>query len=271
MYDKVCETVKYIEDRVSRKPKVAIILGSGLGALVDQLENVEAIDYKDIPNFPQSTVEGHEGRLVFGHLNGVEVLAMQGRFHYYEGYTMKEVTYPVYVMKLLGVEKVIVTNSCGGINTDFKPGTLMIIKDFINLMNNNPLIGVNDKRFGTRFPDMSEPYKKDLIKQAEEIAEELNIEYKKGIYAGFMGPYYETAAEIVAFGRMGADAIGMSTVPETIAANYLGMEVLGISCITNMATGIQKQKHSHANVVETANKASAEFCRWVVSILERIG
>ncbi len=270
MYDRVCETVKYIESRVDRKPKVAVILGSGLGSLVDQLENVETISYKDIPNFPQSTVAGHEGRLVFGQLGGVEVMAMQGRFHYYEGYTMKEVTYPVYVMKLFGVEKLIVTNSCGGINTNFEPGNLMIITDFINLMNTNPLMGLNDERFGPRFPDMSEPYKKDFIALAEEVASEHKIEYKKGIYAGFMGPYYETAAEIVAFGRMGADAIGMSTVPETIVANYLSMDVLGISCITNMATGIQKKKHSHAHVVETANKASVEFSRWIARIIERL-
>lgn len=268
MYERVCETVKYIESRVDRKPTVAVILGSGLGSLVDSLENVETISYSDIPNFPQATVKGHGNRLVFGTLGSVEVMAMQGRFHYYEGYTMKEVTYPIYVMKQLGIEKLIVTNSCGGINTSFQPGDLMIITDFINLMNTNPLIGPNDERFGPRFPDMSEPYKKDFIALAENIAKEHNIDFKKGIYAGFMGPYYETAAEIVAFGRMGADAIGMSTVPETIVANYLSMEVLGISCITNMATGIQKKKHSHAHVVETANKASVLFSEWIARIIE---
>lgn len=270
MYDQVRETAKYIETQVNGKPKVAVILGSGLGSLVDQLEQVETIAYKDIPHFPQSTVAGHEGRLLFGQLGGVDVMAMQGRFHYYEGYTMKEVTYPVYVMKLLGIEKLIVTNSCGGIHTSFEPGNLMIITDFINLMHDNPLIGVNDERFGPRFPDMSEPYKKDFIALAEEVAKAHHIDYKKGIYAGFMGPYYETAAEIVAFGRMGADAIGMSTVPETIAANYLGMDVLGISCITNMATGIQKKKHSHAHVVETAHKASVTFSRWIAHIIKRL-
>lgn len=255
MYDKVVESTKYIKDKITKfNPKVAVILGSGLGNLVDVLEDKEYIDYKDIPNFPQSTVEGHEGRLVFGKIKGIDVLAMQGRFHYYEGYTMKEVTYPVYVMQQLGIQKLIVTNACGGINTDFKPGTLMLIKDFINLFGDNPLIGVNDKRFGVRFPDMSEPYKLELIDKAKSIADEINVEYKEGIYAGFMGPYYETAAEIVSIGRQGADAVGMSTVPETIAANYLGIDVLGIACITNMATGIQKHKHSHARVVETAEK-----------------
>jgi purine-nucleoside phosphorylase len=271
MYDKVTDSAKYIKSKMNINPKVAIILGSGLGDLVEAIEDKEYIDYKDIPNFPQSTVVGHEGRLVLGKIKGVDVLAMQGRFHYFEGYTMKEVAYPVFVMKLLGIEKLIVTNACGGINTSFSPGTLMIITDFINLVSDNPLIGINDERFGPRFPDMSEPYKLELIDKAKIIANEMGIEYKEGVYAGFMGPYYETAAEIRAIGGQGADAVGMSTVPETIAANYLGIDVLGISCITNMATGIQKQKHSHARVVETAKKASVDFCRWVAKIVENIG
>jgi purine-nucleoside phosphorylase len=267
MYEKVMESVNYISKEINRKPEIAVILGSGLGNLVDSMENKEYIPYENIPNFPKSTVAGHEGRLVFGSINGIECLAMQGRFHYYEGYTMKEVTYPVYVMKELGIKKLIITNACGGINTSFSPGTLMLIKDFINLMGDNPLIGPNDERFGTRFPDMSEPYRLEWIEKAKGLAEELGISYAEGIYAGFMGPYYETAAEIVSIGRMGADAVGMSTVPETIAANYLGMDVLGIACITNMATGIQKVKHSHERVVETAQKASKNLCKWVEAII----
>jgi purine-nucleoside phosphorylase len=255
---------------VERNPKIAVILGSGLGDLVNSVEDKEDISYESIPNFPISTVKGHEGKLVFGKINGIEVLLMQGRFHYYEGYTMKEVTYPVYVMKQLGIEKIVVTNACGGINTNFEPGTLMLIKDFINLFGTNPLIGINDERLGTRFPDMSEPYKLELINKAKKIADELGIKYGEGVYAGFTGPYYETAAEIVMIGRHGADAVGMSTVPETIVANYLGMEVLGIACITNMATGIQKVKHSHERVVETAQKASIDLCRWVERIIEEI-
>jgi purine nucleoside phosphorylase I, inosine and guanosine-specific len=270
MYNKIMESVEYIKSKVNRTPQIAVILGSGLGDLVNSLKDTEDIAYENIPNFPVSTVEGHEGKLVFGKINGIEVLLMQGRFHYYEGYTMKEVTYPVYVMKQLGIEKIIVTNACGGINTSFEPGTLMIIKDFINLFGDNPLIGVNDERLGTRFPDMSEPYKLELISKAKKIADELGIKYGEGVYAGFMGPYYETAAEIVMIGRHGADAVGMSTVPETIVANYLGMEVLGIACITNMATGIQKVKHSHERVVETAKKASTDLCKWVVKIIEEI-
>ncbi len=270
MYDKIMESVEYIQDKIKRSPKIAIILGSGLGDLVNNVKGIEDISYKDIPNFPVSTVKGHEGKLVFGKINNIEVMLMQGRFHYYEGYTMKEVTYPVYVMKKLGIEKIIVTNACGGINKSFEPGTLMLIKDFINLFGDNPLIGVNDERLGTRFPDMSEPYKLELIDKAKKIGDDLGIKYAEGVYAGFMGPYYETAAEIVMIGRHGADAVGMSTVPETIVANYLGMDVLGIACITNMATGIQKVKHSHERVVETAKKVSSDLCRWVTKIVEEM-
>ena len=183
---------------------------------------------------------------------------------------MKEVTYPVFVFKMLGIEKILVTNACGGINRDFEPGTLMIINDFINLMGTNPLMGSNDERFGPRFPDMSEPYSKALMAQAKEVADELNVAYKEGVYAGFTGPYYETAAEIRMIGGFGADAVGMSTVPETIIANYLGLEVLGISCITNMATGIQEMKHSHDRVVETAKKASVNMCKWVEALVGKM-
>jgi len=270
MYNKIMESVNYIKSKVNKNPKIAVILGSGLGDLANVVTEIENIEYESIPNFPVSTVKGHEGKLVFGKINGVEVLLMQGRFHYYEGYTMKEVTYPIYVMKQLGIEKIIVTNACGGINKSFEPGTLMLINDFINLFGDNPLIGVNDERLGTRFPDMSEPYKIELINKAKEIADKLNIKYGEGVYAGFMGPYYETAAEIVMIGRHGADAVGMSTVPETIVANYLGMDVLGIACITNMATGIQKVKHSHERVVETAQKASVNLCKWVSEIIKEI-
>lgn len=268
MYKRIKETVEYIKNRVENKPKIAVILGSGLGDLVDLVEEMQTIPYTDIPYFPKSTVEGHEGQLVFGKIKGVEVLLMQGRFHYYEGYSMKEITYPIYAMKYFGIEKMIVTNACGGINTDFEPGTLMLINDFINLMGDNPLRGLNDERFGPRFPDMSEPYSLELIEKAKQLADTIGVAYKEGVYAGFPGPYYETAAEIRAYGGMGADAIGMSTVPETIVGNYLGLKVLGIACITNMATGIQKCKHSHQRVVETAQKASTNLCKWVACIIE---
>ncbi len=270
MYEQVLATANYIKEKTSYSPKTAIILGSGLGALVDSMEKKQEISYDEIPNFPKSTVEGHEGKLIFGLLNGVEVMAMQGRFHYYEGYSMREVTYPIYVMKLMGIEQLLITNACGGIHEKLSPGTLMLIQDFINLVSTNPLIGENDERFGPRFPDMSEPYRLRLIELAKQTADEHGITYEEGVYGGFMGPYYETAAEIRAFRTMGVDAVGMSTVPETIVANYLGLEVLGIACITNMATGIQKVKHSHENVVKMANAASADLCKWITMILPKI-
>ncbi|MBN2880106.1 MAG: purine-nucleoside phosphorylase [Clostridia bacterium] len=270
MYEKALESAEYIKNTSNMSFEIGIILGTGLGAIVEAMENRVYIAYENIPNFPKSTVKGHEGKLCLGTLNGKKTLAMQGRFHYYEGYTMKEVAYPIYVMKLLGIKKLIITNSCGGINKDFEPGTLMIVDDFINLMGSNPLIGENDERFGVRFPDMTEPYKKYLIDIAENTGKRAGINYKHGVYAGFMGPYYETAAEIRAYGMMGADAIGMSTVPETIAANYLGIDCLGIACITNMATGIQKVKHSHERVVQTAQKASVDFSRWILDIFKEV-
>ncbi len=269
-YDNIQESVKFIKQKMDSKPKIAIILGSGLGDLVNYIENKEFIDYKDIPNFPVSTIKGHAGKLVLGKIGNTEIIAMQGRFHYYEGYTMKEVTYPMYVFKELGVEKIIVTNACGGINKNFKPGTLMLISDFINLFGTNPLIGSNDDRFGTRFPDMSEPFNNELRELAKKVAIEQSIDFQEGVYAGMTGPSFETAAEIRYLDTIGVDGVGMSTVPETIVANYLGLEVLGISCITNMATGIQNKKHNHNDVVKTAKIASENFCNWVKNIVIKL-
>lgn len=265
-YEKVKESAQFIESRTALRPTIGIILGSGLGSLVDMMEERTVIPYKEIPNFPQSHVEGHAGNLVIGRIGQEIIAAMQGRFHYYEGFTMKEVTYPIYVMKLLGIENLIVTNACGGINRDFAPGDLMLLTDYINMLGNNSLIGENDERFGVRFPDMSEAYSRELMQKAERTAERLGLSYQKGVYAIFSGPCYETAAEIRAYERLGADAIGMSTVPETIAANYLGMKVLGIACITNMATGIAKTKHSHEEVMRIANESSEKLCSWVREI-----
>lgn len=266
-YEKVKESAQFIQGRTSLRPTTGIILGSGLGSLVDIMEERAVIPYTEIPNFPRSHVAGHAGNLVIGRIGQEIIAAMQGRFHYYEGFTMKEVTYPIYVMKLLGIENLIVTNACGGINRDFEPGDLMILTDYINMLGNNSLIGENDERFGVRFPDMSEAYAKELIRKAEKTAEKLGISCKKGVYAIFSGPCYETAAEIRAYERLGADAIGMSTVPETIAANYLGMKVLGIACITNMATGIAKTKHSHEEVMRIAGESSEKLCSWVRQLL----
>ena len=266
-YDKVKESAEYGESRCKERPSIGLILGSGLGSLVDIMEDKVIIPYKDIPGFPQSHVAGHAGNLVIGRIGTQVIAAMQGRFHYYEGFEMKEVTYPVYVMKLLGIESLIVTNACGGINRSFAPGDLMILTDYINMLGKNSLIGENDERFGVRFPDMSEAYSGELIEKAERTAEKLDIAYKKGVYAIFSGPCYETAAEIRAYEALGADAIGMSTVPETIAANYLGMKVFGIACITNMATGIATTKHTHEEVVRIANESSSKLCAWVKQLL----
>lgn len=266
-YDKVKKSAEYIRERINEAPLIGVILGSGLGGLVDIMEEKMVIPYKEIPGFPQSNVAGHAGNLVIGKIGEVIVAAMQGRFHSYEGFEMKEITYPIFVMKMLGIKNLIVTNACGGINQSFVPGDLMILTDYINMLDKNPLTGANDERFGVRFPDMSEPYSHELIEKAGNIAAELGISYKKGVYAIFPGPCYETVAEIRAYERLGADAIGMSTVPETIAANYLGMKVLGIACITNMATGIAKEKHSHEEVVMIANESSERLQNWVRKII----
>ncbi len=267
LYEMAAQSAAYIQERISQNPTLGIILGSGLGALVDIMEEKTVISYGEIPHFPQSHVAGHAGNLVVGRIGNLVVAAMQGRFHFYEGFSMKEVTYPIYVMKLLGVRDLIVTNACGGINTAFRPGDLMLLTDYINMLGNNPLIGPNDERFGVRFPDMSEAYSRALIAEAERAAETLGLAYQKGVYAIFPGPCYETAAEIRAYAHLGADAIGMSTVPETIAANYLGMRVLGIACITNMATGIAKEKHTHEEVMRIAGESSERLCSWVREII----
>lgn len=266
-YDKVKTSADFISERVKERPSMGIILGSGLGELVELMEDKEIITYRDIPYFPVSKVEGHAGNLVIGRVGTEVLMVMQGRFHYYEGFSMRELTYPVFVMKLLGVEKLIVTNACGGINRSFHPGDLMLITDFINTAWDNPLIGDNDERFGLRFPDMSEPYSRELIELAKSAAGRLSIEYKEGVYAMHQGPYYETAAEIRMYERIGADAVGMSTVPETIAASYLGIKTLAIACITNMATGIRTGKHSHEEVLRIAAEAGDRLLEWVKEII----
>ena len=268
-YDRVKESADYIRSKADMKLDVAIILGSGLGNMVDIMENKRIIPYKEVPNFPRSSVAGHAGNLVLGTIGQTGIMALQGRFHYYEGFTMKETAYPVYVMKLLGIENLIVTNACGGINPAFAPGDLMIIDDFINAVSTNPLRGENDERFGPRFPDMSEPYSTVLREKAEKIANELGIEVKHGVYTMFQGPYYETAAEIRMLKAVGSDAVGMSTVPETIAANYVGIKTLGIACITNMATGLRTGKHSHGEVVAMAEDSGKKLCAWMEALLRQ--
>lgn len=271
MYNKALQAKEYIEGKINANPKTAIVLGSGLTSIMDELEEKVELEYTDIPNFKTSTVKGHTSKLVSGKLNGKDVLLMSGRFHYYEGYSMKDITFPIYVFKLLGIENLILTNSCGGINTEkVSPGSIMVVNDFINLMPSNPLIGENDERFGPRFPDMTEPYSLELRKLAEEKASKLSIPYVEGVYTGFMGPYYETKAEIRMIQTMGSDAVGMSTVPETIVSNYLGIHTLAFATITNMATGIQKVKHSHENVVKMANEAAQKLALWIKEVVSEL-
>ena len=248
-------------------PELGIVLGSGLGALADKFGEI-TIPYKKIPDFLPSTVEGHKGALVFGNIFGRKVVMMQGRNHYYEGHTMSQITYPVKVMKELGVKTLILTNAAGAVNKTFKPGDLMAITDHINLMGDNPLIGKNDPHFGVRFPDMSEIYDKDLIRQLDSCAKKININLRRGVYLASTGPSYETPAEINMARIIGADACGMSTVPEAIVANYCGMRVLGISCITNYASGISTKKLSHEEVIETSAAVRDKFIKLILTFLK---
>lgn len=264
------QTIDYIKSVIGDfKPEVGIVLGSGLGELADEYSKF-AIPYDKIPNFISSTVVGHKGRLVFAQINGKKTVMMQGRVHFYEGHTMQEITYPIKVMKKLGVSHLILTNAAGGINPDFTPGDIMVITDHINNMCSNPLIGKNDDNFGTRFPDMTEVYKKDLAKIAKESAAELGIDIKEGVYLANSGPSYETPAEIKMYKLMGADAVGMSTVPEAIVGNYCDMKILGLSCITNSASKSDGKKLSHSEVIETSNMVKTKFKSLVVKILEKI-
>ncbi|MGM9987035.1 MAG: purine-nucleoside phosphorylase [Bacillaceae bacterium] len=268
--NQVRNSATYIKERVKNKPAVGLILGSGLGILVDEIQDAITIPYHEIPDFPVSTVEGHAGSLVFGTLNGVEVVAMAGRFHYYEGYDMKKVTFPVRVMKELGVETLIVTNAAGGVNTAFEPGDLMIISDHINFIGDNPLIGKNDASVGPRFLDMSQAYCPKLRAMAKEVGKELSISLQEGVYVAMSGPTYETPAEIRMVRIIGGDAVGMSTVPEVMVARHSGMSVLGISCISNMAAGILDQPLDHEEVIETTQKVKTQFLSLVKEIVKKL-
>lgn len=269
MIEKIKKAASYIQ-KVNIKADIALVLGSGLGEMVAEINEPEIIPYEEIPNFPVSTVEGHVGQLLIGKLQGKNIIVMQGRFHYYEGYNMAQVTMPVRVMKLLGVKKLIVTNAAGGVNRNFNPGELMLIADHINLLGTNPLIGKNLDELGPRFPDMSQAYNLKLIELGENVAKNKGIILRKGIYAAMTGPSFETPAEIRYLEKIGADAVGMSTVPEVIVANHIGMDVLGISCITNMAAGILPQPLSHEEVIETTAKVKDKFVDLLKGIVEKI-
>ncbi len=259
MIKKVLEAVEYIQNIYSIKPSVAIILGSGLGNFAKEM-NIEAeIPYADIPHFPLSTVKGHDGELIFGEMNGKKIVAMAGRFHYYEGYTSAEVVFPVRVLKYLGIKTLLISNAAGGINTSFKVGDLMIIKDHISMFTVNPLIGKNEDHFGMRFPDMSEPYKKYLIDKAKVIAAANNIEVKEGVYVGVTGPTFETRAEYKMLHILGGDAVGMSTVQEVIAAVHLGLPVLALCVITDLGIRDQDNIITHEEVLHAAKEAEPKL------------
>jgi purine-nucleoside phosphorylase len=264
------ETIDFINEKTGGfKPEIGLILGSGLGDFVNDFDSI-CVPYSEIPEFENSTVQGHKGQLVFADICGKKVVAMQGRYHFYEGHPMQKVTFPVKVMKQLGVKTLIVTNAAGAVNKEFEPADLMIITDHLNLMGTNPLIGLNDETLGTRFPDMSEVYKKTLVSLAKSCAKDLGFDVRAGVYAAMTGPSYETPAEINMLRVMGADAVGMSTVPEAIVANYCGMDVLGISCITNHAAGVNANVLSHAEVIENSALARHKFQSLLMKIFENI-
>lgn len=264
------EAAAFIRGKTSAAPEIALILGSGLGVLADHVEDAAVIPYEEIPHFPLSTVEGHAGELVIGRLAGRTVVIMRGRFHMYEGYGPELTAFPVRVMKALGARTLVVTNAAGGINTSFEPGDLMLITDHLNLTGRNPLVGPNDGELGPRFPDMSEAYSRRLRVIALDTAREQGLALREGVYAGLLGPSYETPAEIRMLRALGADAVGMSTVAEVIAARHTGLEVLGISCISNMAAGILDQPLSHDEVMETTERVKSRFLALVTGVIPRL-
>lgn len=264
------DAVEFIKSKTENFiPEIGIILGSGLGELADEYCDI-AIPYSEIPGFEASTISGHKSRLVFAQINGKNIVMMQGRFHFYEGHPIQKVVFPVKVMKKLGVKTLIVTNAAGGVNPEFKPADLMIITDHINHMGVNPLIGKNDDSMGERFPDMSEVYSQKYIKLAEKVGENLGIKLQKGVYMAFTGPSYETPAEVKMARILGADAVGMSTVPEAVTARWTGIDVIGLSCICNSAAGVSTVGLSHADVIKAASDAKDKFKKLVKEIIKEI-
>ena len=262
--------VAHIRSVTGREPRIAVVLGSGLGAFADELDDPVAIPYSQIPGWPASTAAGHSGKLVFGKLNKLDVAVMAGRAHLYEGYTPAQVTMGVRVLRHLGVRSIVFTNAAGGINLSYRQGALVLISDHINLQGLNPLIGPNDDSEGPRFPDMTEAYSAAYRAKAHQVAQQLKIQLDEGVYAALTGPSYETPAEIRYLRAIGADLVGMSTVPEVIVANYLGMQVLAISCVTNMAAGILPQKLDHKEVMETGYRVRDTFIRFLKALLPKL-
>jgi purine-nucleoside phosphorylase len=269
-FARASRAAKFILAKTRLRPHVAVVLGSGLGAFADELTTATRIRYEKIPGFPRSTAEGHAGQLVIGKLGEVTVAAMQGRVHFYEGYPLSDVIFPMRVLGRLGIRAAILTNAAGGINTNFQQGGLVLISDHINLQGSNPLIGPNDERFGPRFPDMTPAYSKDYRQIAQEESRQLGFDLFEGVYAALTGPSYETPAEIRYLRTIGADLVGMSTAPEVIAARHMGIRVLGISCVTNMAAGISDQIINHAEVMETGERVKTHFIALLRAVLPRI-
>lgn len=276
-YEKAQEAADYIRSKYDKDIKIALVLGSGLGAFAEEAKNAVKIPYEEIPHFARSTVEGHAGRLVLGEIEGVSVAIQQGRFHFYEGYEMNDVVFPVRAFGVLGVETLILTNAAGGLRIGLRPGNLMLIRDHVNFIGTNPLRGANDSRFGPRFPDMTSVYSTELQElvsgEAERMAKERNIKpfMNRGVYCALSGPTYETPAEIHLLRLLGVDAVGMSTVPEAIAARHQGMKVIGISCITNMAAGISDEPINHQEVMETGEKVAAIFKELLQRVIIKLG
>lgn len=271
MNEKLTKAAQYIQSINTSKPKIGIVLGSGLGVFVDQIEDKTIIPYEDIPFFKTTTVEGHAGHLIFGKVKGVEVAVLKGRVHAYEGLPMEEVVFAVRLLGMLGIGTLVLTNAAGAVNLNYRPGDLIIIKDHINLMGRNPLVGPNDDQMGPRFPDMSHAYNSELNDIIKAVSKKLGQPLQEGVYAGVLGPTYETPSEIKMIRILGADMVGMSTIPETIAANHLGLRVCGISCITNMGAGITNQTLNHEEVKHEASKAMDLFTNILNNSIEKFG
>jgi purine-nucleoside phosphorylase len=271
LYERASEAARYIGAKAERRaPRLAIVLGSGLGGVADAITDAIEIPYEEIPHFMRSTVEGHAGRLIIGTCGGVEVAAMKGRFHYYEGYSMEEATLPIRVFGLLGIRTLVLTNAAGGASQHLAPGSLMIITDHINLMGDNPLRGPNDDRLGPRFPDMTNIYTPALIGLAHEVAREMGINLKEGVYLGLRGPCYETPAEVRMLRDLGGDALGMSTVPEATVARHMGMKILAFSCITNVAAGLGEQEIDHQEVMDVGARAGRALSELIIRLAPRL-
>ncbi|MFP4469435.1 MAG: purine-nucleoside phosphorylase [Bacteroidales bacterium] len=270
MYEKIQETTDYILKRTEIKPEIGIVLGTGLGNFSNEIAIADTIPYSEIPNFPLSTVKGHKGRLILGEVNGKKIVALQGRFHFYEGYSMQQVTFPIRVMKYLGIDHLFLSNASGGTNPEYKIGDLMIIEDHINLTNQNPLTGINDDRLGPRFPDMSEVYNRKLIDLAVEVSREHRLNYRVGVYAAVTGPNYETPAEYSYLHKIGADAVGMSTVPEAIVARHMGLSCFAVAVISDLGVAGKIEYITHEAVIEAASRAEPQMATMLRGMFKKI-